>query len=283
MASIAFRWSIRGRPPPGLGSSGGSSGCIRSQSSSGIPYRASVPLSAIGHLSFNEMLDAINRGIQRVRRDKGIIANIRIDLVRNFGPDSAMIVLDWIEEKPDNIVSVDIGGSEYKFPPRPFAPVFERAKDMSLHLVAHAGEAAGPKSVWDAIKYLGVERIGHGTSVIHDTKLQKYLKKKGIALEQCITSNYLTGSWPNEKPHPFGELYKKGVPVTLNSDDPSIQDSNLTDDYMKAIQYFGLTLDDLAIVNKNALKSTFISEDEKNKLEMTYFDKLNQFKNEHGL
>ncbi len=133
--------------------------------------------------------------------------------------------------------------------------------------------------MWIAIKDLHASRIGHGTSVIHDKKLQKYLIKKNIALEQCITSNSLTGSWRNgEKNHPLGKLYRKGVPVTINSDDPTIQDSDLTDDYIKAIRYFGFDLQDLININITALRCSFIPDSEKKLLEKEYLKQIMIFK-----
>ena len=115
-------------------------------------------------LDYGPMIDAINRGVRRAREDFGIECNLRIDLVRNYGPDYGMEVLDWIEGKGDNIVAVDIGGSERGYPPEPYRHVYSRAREMGLHLVAHAGEAAGPESIWGALRHLDVERIGHGTS-----------------------------------------------------------------------------------------------------------------------
>ena len=98
-------------------------------------------------LNYGRMLDAINRGLRKGERDFGVNCRLRIDLVRNYGPEYGMEVLDWIEEKGDNIVAVDIGGSEKGYPPEPYGLVYERAGEMGLRLVAHAGEAAGLGSV----------------------------------------------------------------------------------------------------------------------------------------
>lgn len=97
-------------------------------------------------LDYCKMLDAINRGIRRAGNDFGIDCNLRIDLVRNYGPEYGMEVLDWIEGKGDNIVSVDIGGTETGFSPEPYAPVYGRAKEMGLHLTAHAGRRLAPRA-----------------------------------------------------------------------------------------------------------------------------------------
>ena len=144
------------------------------------------------------------------------------------------------------IVGVDLAGDEINFPPAGFRELFERVRADGLYkATVHAGEVSPPSQIWEAIRSLHADRIGHGTSAIEDPPLQEHLRKEGIALEMCITSNYQTGSWADERNHPIGELYRRGVPVTLNSDDPFIQDTDLTDDYLKAVRFFDFTLEDL--------------------------------------
>lgn len=183
------------------------------------------------------------------------------------------------------IIGIDLAGDEFNFPPKLFIPAFDEIYRRNQHKITiHAGEVTSSEQVWSAIKELHASRIGHGTSVIHDKKLQKYLRKKNIALEQCITSNSLTGSWRNgEKNHPIGRLYRNGVPVTINSDDPTIQDSDLTDDYLKAIRYFGFTIEDLININITALKCSFLSNNEIEILEEEYLQRIKNFKDKYKL
>jgi adenosine deaminase len=183
------------------------------------------------------------------------------------------------------IVGIDLAGDEFNFPPKLFVPAFDEIYRLNHHKITiHAGEVTSSDQVWTAIKDLHASRIGHGTSVIHDKKLQKYLIKKNIALEQCITSNSLTGSWRNgEKNHPLGRLYRKGVPVTINSDDPTIQNSDLTDDYLKAIHYFGFSIDDLVNINMTALNCSFLPKSEKESLKEQYLQQIEKFKNKYKL
>ncbi len=209
-------------------------------------------------LDFEQMLDAINRGVQQARRDFGIECNLRIDLVRNYGPDNGMQVLDWLESKSDNVVSIDIGGSEEKFPPKPFADVYQRAKGMGLHLVAHAGEAAGPQSIWDAIEYLGVERVGHGVTAIEDPKLVNHILKQGVTVEMCPTSNLKTGVVSSLKKHPIRVLFDKGVKVTVNTDDPSMFDTDMNSEYLQLHQLLGFTVPELFKLALNAVGSSFL-------------------------
>jgi len=217
-------------------------------------------------LDYGLMLDAINRGVYRAYRDFGIQCNLRIDLVRNYGPNVGMQVLDWIENKGHNIVSIDIGGSEEKFPPKPFAPVYQKAKKMGLHLVAHAGEAAGPESIWDAINYLKVEHIGHGITARQDPKLIAYLRKRGIAVEMCPTSNLRTGVIPSLQNHPIKTFFDKGIKVTVNTDDPSMFNTNMNNEYLQLHRQLNFTVSELLELTLNAIDSSFLPEIRKLKM-----------------
>lgn len=183
----------------------------------------------------------------------------------------------WDLDIPE-IVGIDLAGDELHYGPELFTDFFRRIKkDGRYKSTIHAGEVTPPEEIWKAIRTLGADRIGHGTSAIHDESLQAYLKEHFIALEQCITSNYQTGAWTDPGTHPFGRLYKRGVPVTLNSDDPFIQDTDLTDDYMKAAAAFGLDFKDFSEINRCALRSSFLPEAEKKALILEYEKALEAF------
>jgi adenosine deaminase len=228
------------------------------------------------NLEFRKMIHAINNGIDSARREFGIETNIRIDLVRESTHDEAMEILDLIEKNPRNIVSVDLGGDETRFPPKPFAPVYKRAKEMGLHLVAHAGEAAGPQSIWDAINFLKVERIGHGVSARQDPKLVEYLLEKQIGIEMNPVSNVRTGVVTSIKEHPIREFYDKGLLVTVNSDDPSLFHTDLNNEFVQLHEHLGFNLQDLAQLCFNALRIAFISEPKKIELERSFRAEIDQ-------
>jgi adenosine deaminase len=231
---------------------------------------AEISFSAPDHmrrdLEFNAMLDAISRGIRRANRKTGIEADVRIDLVRNYGPESALEVLDCIRDRLDSIVSVDIGGSEHKFPAKPFAPVYEEARRIGLHLVAHAGEAEGPESIWDAIQFLGVERIGHGVSAIKDIKLMDHIKENEIAIESCPVSNVRTGVVASLEEHPIREFYERGLLITVSSDDPAFFETDISFEYIQLHDHLGFSLSDLCSITQNGVRSAFISDSKKEAL-----------------
>ena len=228
------------------------------------------------NLDFSKMAGAINRGILRARESFGIETNIRIDLVRSSTQDEAMEVLDYIEKNPTNIVSVDIGGNEPRFPPKPFAAAYERAREMGLHLVAHAGEAAGPESIWDAIEFLKVERIGHGVSAREDPKLLEFLKENQIGIEMSPMSNVRTGVVKSIQDHPIREFYDKGLLVTVNSDDPALFHTDLNNEYIQIHKHLGFSISELFQLSLNGIETAFIDEAMRTELRDSYFVKYNQ-------
>jgi len=128
------------------------------------------------------------------------------------------------------VVALGLGGAEEGYPSEQFAPWFERARAAGLHSTPHAGEGAGPESIWGAVRALGAERIGHGVRAIEDPTLVAYLAEQGIALEVCPTSNVRLGIYRDYADHPLARLHAACVPITVNSDDPCLFGTTLTDE-----------------------------------------------------
>ena len=223
-------------------------------------------------LDYGKMLDAINRGVGRANREFGIECVLRIDLVRNYGPEVGMEVLDWIEGKGDNIVSVDIGGSEGGFPPEPYEEVYRRARGMGLHLAAHAGEAAGPESVRGAVERLGVERVGHGTAASGDPGLMDLLRERGVTVEACPVSNVRTGAISSVGEHPIREFQGRGIRVTVNSDDPSMFGTDMNNEYVQLQRELGYTVPELFQLSLDAVESSFLPERDRDRLRGSFLD-----------
>ena len=208
-------------------------------------------------LDYGEILDAINRGLRKGLRDFGVSSSIRIDLVRNYGPEIGLEVLKAIEEKCENVVAIDLGGSESGFPASPYKEIYSRANALGLHRVVHAGEAAGPESIWQAIK-IGAERIGHGVAAREDSRLIEYLRDKGIPIECCPTSNVRTGSIDSIKNHPIRDFYDRGLIMTVNTDDPSMFNTNMNHEYLELNKHLGFSISELYQISKNALNTSFM-------------------------
>ena len=152
-----------------------------------------------------------------------------VDPVRSFGPAAAENLLQrLLPARPPSVVGLTLGGAEHLHPSAPFRRVYRIAREGGLRTTIHAGEALGPESVWDALRILNVERVGHGVRAAEDPELVRFLAERGIPLEVCPTSNIRTGVYASLEEHPVRELFESGVALTINTDDPA---------------FFGVTLD----------------------------------------
>jgi adenosine deaminase len=240
----------------------------------------SAPDHVLRGLDYGKMLDSINRGINHARMDFGIECNVRVDLVRNYGPEKGMEVLDWIESKSDNIVSIDLGGSEERFPAKPYKSVYQRARNMGLHLVAHAGEAAGAESIWQAVNELEVEHIGHGVTAINEPKLLEHLKKRSITIETCPTSNVRTRVVHTLKSHPIKVFHDLGLTVTVNTDDPTMFGTDMNNEFLQLHRQLGFSLSELFKLSLNAVNSSFLPEESKSKMRESLIKTYNRILDE---
>lgn len=169
-----------------------------------------------------------------------------LDAVRHFGPEHGMEVARFAVSRRDcGVIAYGIGGDEARGPAEWFRDVFAFARDGGLRLVCHAGETVGPESIWAALE-IGAERIGHGITAVQDAKLMSRLRASNVPLEISITSNVCTRVVASLEEHPVRKLYDAGVPIVLNTDDPSFFHTSLTREYEIAERVFGLPVDELA-------------------------------------
>jgi len=180
-----------------------------------------------------------------------------LDAVRQFGVEHAMAVAKLAAERVDRqVVAFGIGGSEQRGPAEWFTDVFAFAKSAGLHLTAHAGESAGPESIWAALD-LGAERIGHGIAAARDEELMRHLRDHDIPLEICLTSNLVTGVVERLEDHPVRQLFDAGVPITLSTDDPAMFGCTLVGEYRLAAQQLGFSEAELRKIVENGWRYRF--------------------------
>jgi adenosine deaminase len=204
------------------------------------------------------VIDAIAGGAAEAGALTGLPVGLIGILLRDLGPDSALPQLDSVLARAGQFRAVDLAGNEAGYAARLFAPAYERAREAGLRLTAHAGEAAGPESVWDAVRYLRAERIGHGVRAAEDPRLMDYLAERRIALEVALTSNVQTRAAASYAEHPARTLLRHGVPVTLNTDNPRASGTTLPREYDLAAARAGLTEEDLAAVARHSLAASFL-------------------------
>jgi len=214
-----------------------------------------------------EVMDAVTAAVKRATQDFSIEARLLITIVREFGVRVSEQVLELaIAYQDRGVVGIDLAGHEESHSARPFADVCRRAKKAGLGVTVHAGEVGGAENVREAIEFLGAERIGHGVRSIEDHRVVRMLQERNIALEVCPTSNLQTGVTHAFTQHPLRDLYHLAVPVTINTDDPSVSDTTLTDEYLVAVMVMGFSIRDIQQIILNAAKMAFLPPDEKRAL-----------------
>lgn len=161
-------------------------------------------------------------------------------------------------EQPAGLVSFGLGGPEIGVPRSQFKPYFDKARAAGLHSVPHAGETTGPQTIWDALRDLGAERIGHGIAAVQDPQLMAYLADNEIPLEVCPTSNVRTRAVASIDEHPLPALVAAGVPVTINSDDPPMFGTSLEEEYAVAARLLGLDAAGVAGLARAAVHASFL-------------------------
>jgi adenosine deaminase len=179
-------------------------------------------------------------------------------VVRDKGPSSAVVQIQRLLRHKSALVGVDLAGDEAGYPALLFAPAFSLARDAGLPVTIHAGEAAGPQSVWAALS-LAPQRIGHGVRSAEDPRLLEYLAASGVTLEVAITSNVQTGAARSRTQHQLATLVAAGVRVALCTDNPTVSDTRLTREYEYALDLVDASALDL--IKKNALAARFTNPD----------------------
>jgi adenosine deaminase len=212
-------------------------------------------------LDAQRITEAIRLGIQRV---PGIRMALVADLVRDGGPEVAARTLDEVIGVRDlGVVGIGLGGPEVEFPPEPFRDVYAAARRAGLRTTAHAGEAAGPESIWGALRQLRVERIGHGTRAEEDEQLLDHLAEFQIPLEMCPLSNVRTGVVPSLEHHPVRRYFERGLLVTINTDDPKMFGNSLAEELRLLNGTLGFSREEIRELLLFAVEASWMSEPEK--------------------
>lgn len=220
----------------------------------------------VERIPWPDLLAAFRDGLTEGRERHGVEVRLIPDIARNF-PDTRERVLDFTlaGQREGVFIGLGLGGLETGFPPELFRAEFAEARANGLHVVAHAGEAAGAESVWGAIEALGAERIGHGIRSLEDPRLVDVLRERRMPIEVCPISNYRTGVVPKDTPHPVLRMFEEGLNVTVNSDDPPMFATSLTEEY-RWLATQGVPFERLWTCNRAAIEASFLDVDAKERL-----------------
>lgn len=204
-----------------------------------------------------QALAAMNEARTLIEQTLGIRISWLPDLVRSR-PEAAMAAARWltsIEPRDHGIVALGLGGPEPGWPASNFAEIFSIFRKLGLPANPHAGETEAAWAVEDAMRTLHASRIGHGVRAIEDEAVLARVVQSGVSLEICLTSNVRLGLFPDYASHPIRRLINAGCLVSLNTDDPVLFQTNLTREYLIAMEYHGLTIDDLRTLNSQAVQA----------------------------
>jgi aminodeoxyfutalosine deaminase len=203
--------------------------------------------------------EAIEDARKRAEAELGILLRWCFDIPGEAGllaaEETLRIALD---ERPDGLISFGLGGPEVGVPRPQFKPFFDQARAAGLRSVPHAGETTGPQTIWDALRDLGAERIGHGISAVYDARLLDHLAERQIGMEVCPTSNVRTRAVPSLAEHPLPAMVEAGLLVTINSDDPPMFGTTLNDEYAVAARLLRYGREGVAQLARNAVTAAFL-------------------------
>jgi adenosine deaminase len=229
-----------------------------------IELRFSPWFMAQAHsLNPSGVVEAVVEGVESGQRNFGVRANLIGIISRTYGPADCMKELDALLSQRNHIVALDLAGDEANFPGELFREHFTRARDAGWQLTVHAGEVDGPQSVWQAIRELGAQRLGHAIRAVEDPSLLDYMAEHQIGVESNLTSNVQTSCVPDYPSHPLKRFLEKGILATINTDDPGISGIDLPYEYNVAAPKAGLTNEQIRQAQQNALAIAFLSDNEK--------------------
>ena len=207
-----------------------------------------LPLSEI----MRGCIDAVERW-----RDKGLEIRLLPTFLRNFPEDEALQALDDLEPYYEHMTGIGLASVEVGYPPELFRRLFDRARKLGFHLVAHAGEEGPPEYIWGAIDDLGIERIDHGNRALEDPVLMRRLERDQIPLTMCPLSNLRLCVVEDLKDHPLKKFLDAGLKVTINSDDPGYFNGYLNENFEQMIRAQELTVADVRELVKNSHEASF--------------------------
>lgn len=231
-------------------------------------------------LPWRTILEGLNAGRARAREEFGVDWGWVFDVCRDFPKTQDQVVEIALAARDMGVVALGLGGTEAEFPPGLFERAFTRARQAGLPRVPHAGETAGPESIWAALHSLHADRLGHGVRCVEDPALVEHLRQRRVVLEVCPTSNLCLGVYPDYAVHPLRRLWDAGLVVTVNSDDPALFGADLNHEYQVLVDHFGFDASDLERASLNALGATFLPQADKARRETEFRARFAQLRKE---
>jgi adenosine deaminase len=219
-------------------------------------------------LSPDRVVAVVERSVDRLIRETGMQAGLILCTLRHFTESQSMLTAKLVEKfRRSRVVALDLAGDEAGFPLDGHVGAYRYAREHGLFRTAHAGEALGPESVWETLRLLDPQRIGHGTRSIEDPKLVEHLRRERIHLEICPSANVqIIPSISSMEEHPIDRLYRAGVSLNVNSDSRMLTPTTLTREYESLQRVFNWTGQELLQMNLMGLEAAFVDDEVKQQL-----------------
>lgn len=236
---------------------------------------AEVRFAPLKHLEKGLILDdvviSVINGFNKANVESGIMGGIILSLMRGEEYEKNKNVVDVAKKYlGKGVVGIDLAGAEALYPTKDYVKLFSYAKTLEIPFTIHAGEAAGVESIKAALD-IGTKRIGHGVKVIDDEALMERVIKENILLEVCVTSNYQTEAI--KRRHPIEKLYRKGVKISINTDNDTVSSIDINREYARILQETKMDIEDLINCNTNSIPFIFADDKTKNKL-LNMYEKI---------
>ena len=238
---------------------------VETKAAEGVRYveiRWGPLLHVSGGLSPADGIAAVCAGARDAGERTGTVVRLICTALRSHDPvANETLAATAARFQDEGLTGWDLAGDEEAYPdPLLHERAFEVARDGGLRITVHAGEWGGAGQVRRALG-VGPERIAHGSRTIDDPALCADLIDRDVTLDLCPTSNWQAGTVPSVAEHPIARLHRLGVPVTLSTDDTTVSDISLSDEFENALTEIGLTVDELWAINEHALDVAFADED----------------------
>jgi aminodeoxyfutalosine deaminase len=228
------------------------------------PYTSVQPHVEGRGMPIEGYTEAIESARVAAERDFGLVLRWIYDIPGESGLPAAEATLDYaLNHRPEGLIGFGLGGPEIGVPRPQFQAHFDAARAAGLHSLPHAGETTGPETVWDALRQLGAERIGHGTTAAQDPALLAHLAQSGIPLEVCPSSNIATRAVASLEEHPIRAFRDAGVTITVNSDDPPMFATTLNREYEIAAGLLELDEAGIGELARSAVHASYAPDDVK--------------------
>ncbi|MGT2832171.1 adenosine deaminase [Streptococcus halotolerans] len=231
-----------------------------------MEIRFAPELSRDQGLTALETVEAVLEGLKEAEAEFGIVAKVLVCGLKQSPPEQTQAIFKEVASLArEGLAGFDFAGNEADFPTQALEEAIKETQTLGLPLTFHAGECGCVANVAHAMQ-LGISRIGHGTALLKDRQVMETLVQSGTTVEMCLTSNLQTRAAQTLADFPYQALYDLGANITINTDNRTVSDTNLTKEYALFVEHFNTSKTDFYHFNQNAIRASFTTEEEKDKL-----------------